>query len=236
MSHSPLRAHAAAAVLTLLCGLTGALLVSITFGFSVEYADTGAGALAVATSTLADWAMFLVVPGAFAVGALAVARRDTRLRVTAIQAVVLALTTAGIAVSGVVGAAAKYERYPSVPNCTDGFTGGPAHHVVHAAQDAYDELDHPGPFSGGGSTGIDGCESQLMVRGDVDPAAAYRTELADFGWRIDDGPTDGALRAVRGDQAFELTRGDHDDWWVWIGPRDLSRRQLDEGQVGLRTP
>ena len=234
MSHSPGRARPlVAVVMILLCGLTGALLVSIAFGFSAEYADTGADAFTLAASTLRDWAMFLVVPGAFAVAALAAARRHARLRVTAVTALVLTFTTAGIAGGGVLGAAAKYERYPTVPSCTDEFTGGPAYPVVHAAQDAYDELAHPGPFSGGENTGLGGCESQLMVRGDVDPVEAYRTELADTGWRVTDGASGESLRAVRDSQAFELTRGNHGDWWVWIGPRDPSRRQLDEGQVGL---
>lgn len=237
MTRAPDRARSfLVVVLALLCGLTGALLGSVTFGFSAEYADTGAGAFTLATSTLRDWAVFLVVPGSFAVAAVMVARREQRPRVTSVAVLLLALATAGIPVSGVLGAVAKYEGYASVPYCTDGFTGGPAYPVVHAAQDVYDELDYPGPFSGGGSTGVGGCESQLMIRGDGDPVAAYRTELTDGGWQIDDGATDAALRATRGDQAFELTRRVHGDWWVWIGPGDPPRRQLDEGQVGVGAP
>ena len=220
MTHAPARARSVIVVLLLLlCALTGALLVAVAFGFSAEYADTDAGTLTLAASTLGDWAMFLVVPGAFAVAALAVARRHARLRVVTVTALLLVLTTAGIAGGGVLGAAAKYERYPSLPSCTDEFTGGPAYPVVHAAQAAYEELDHPAPFSGGGSSGIDGCQRQLMVRGEVDPVAAYRAELTDNGWRLTEGATGESLRAVRGSQAFEVTRGTHGDWWVWIGPR-----------------
>jgi hypothetical protein len=234
MSHTTSRARPVIVVaLTLLCALTGALLVTVTFGFSAEYADTGADAATLAASTLGDWAMFLVVPGLFAAAAIAVARRHARLRVLSVTALLLTLTTAGVAGSGVLGAAAKYERYPSVPSCTDEFLGGPAYPVVHAAQDAYDELDHPGAFSGGENSGLDGCQSQLMVRGDGDVVGAYRDTLTDKGWRITAGASGESLQAVRGDQAFELTHGDHGHWWVWIGPRDLPRRQLDEGQVGL---
>lgn len=238
MSHSPGRARPVVAVtLILLCAVTGALIVTIAYGLAVEYASTAAGPVGQAASSLGDLAILLVVPGLLAVAAITVARHGARRPVTYVAAVLLALTTVGIAGGGVLGAAAKYERYPSVPNCTDEFTGGPAYPVVHAAQDVYDELDHPGPFSGGGSTGLDGCESQLMVRGAVDPVEAYRTELTDNGWRVTEGASGEFLRAVRGSQAFEITRGEHGGWWVWIGPRDLSRRQLeeglDEGQVGL---
>jgi len=145
----------------------------------------------------------------------------------------VAVAVAGVPAAALLGVRAKFDGYPSTPDCTDGFTTGPAAPVVRAAQAAFEEIDHPGPFSGGGSSGVDGCSSQVMVRDGADVAGAYRVALERAGWQFS--PTAaGRIRAVKGPQAFELT-GDSDEWWVWIGPATLHERPLREGQVGPRS-
>jgi hypothetical protein len=104
--------------------------------------------------------------------------------------------------------------------------------VTRAAQRGFESIDHPGPFGGGGSSGVDGCSTQVMARDHVDVRGHYRTALPANGWRVVTDDTE-VLRALHGRQAFELTRDDS-GWWVWIGPSRLQERPLPEGVVGPR--
>jgi hypothetical protein len=206
----------------------GSGTVLLAHGLAAEYADTGAPSLAVARSAVGDWWVPLAVVGVLAAGAGLSARAAG---VWAAAAALLAVAVVGVGAGAAVGAAQKYARYPVVPDCVGEFDGGPAQPVVEAAQRGFEEIDHPGPFSGGGSSGVDGCSTQLMVRPGVEPVEHYLEALPAAGWRVvaDTGRT---LRAVDDGRAFEL-EADGDGWWVWIGPRARRDRPAGEGLVGL---
>jgi hypothetical protein len=71
-----------------------------------------------------------------------------------------------------------------------------------------------------------------MVADGFDPRPAYRRTLAEHGWTVESDRHD-RLRAVRGQEAFELSQADG-TWAVWIGPARLGEQRLDEGEVGPR--
>jgi hypothetical protein len=155
-----------AIALLVLAAASAGLLIAISYGFNTEYADTAASDISVAARSFVDWGIGLVVVIAFALGALAVARRSRGGRTMSLIATAVAVVTViGVPAGAVLGMHEKFERYPDQPSCTSGFTGGPAVRVVRASQREFVELDHPGPFSGGGASGVDGCATQLMVDG-----------------------------------------------------------------------
>jgi hypothetical protein len=198
----------------LLAVVLGGLTVVIAYGFSVEYADTAAPPWDLAWHSVRSWSAGIAVTMLACSGSL-LSSRGSRPAVIASTAVV-ASTVLAVGVAGTVGAQHKFERYPSTPNCTDEFTGGPALRVTRQAQAAFEQINHPGPFSGGGSSGVDGCSSELMLRDATNPVERYRDVLPASGWTVaSDEP--GKLAAEKGGQAFELTR-DGNSWWVWIGP------------------
>ncbi len=223
---------AAALALVPTAALTG-LLLTVTYGLTTEYGDTGASAATTAVRALRGGAVGIVLVAACAALTSVAARRSRGSRaLTVAVAAMVAVAVAGVPAAALLGVQAKFDRYPPTPDCVDGFTTGPAAPVVRAAQAAFEQIDHPGPFSGGGSSGVDGCQSQVMVRDGTDVAGAYRVALERAGWQVS--PTAaGRLRAEKGSLAFELT-GDSDEWWVWVGPATLRERPLREGQVGPR--
>jgi hypothetical protein len=226
-----MRSTRSAVVLLVVAALFGALTVSIAYGFAVDYGDTGAGRWGSAVDGLRWWWFGVAIVAVLALGALRMAFGSLLVRAAA---VVLVLgTLVGTGAGAAIGTEHKLARYPAVPDCTDEFTSGPAVPVVRAAQAAYEELDHPGPFSGGGSSGVDGCSSELIVADGTDPRPAYRRTLSGQGWEVS-ADTGDALRAVRRGQAFELS-GPDEGWWVWIGPDGLEEQGLEEGEVGPRT-
>ena len=109
----------------------------------------------------------------------------------------------------------------------------PAVPVVRAAQAAFEEIDHPGRFGGGGSSGIDGCETEMALRDGQAALPPYREQLPELGWTIVTDSPD-LLRAERDGQAIELRPSDGGAW-IWIGPEDLQRRALQEGEVAPRS-
>jgi hypothetical protein len=219
-----------ALVLLVLAAVFGGLTVSVAYGFALEYGDTGAGRWRSAIDGLRWWWFGVAVVAVLALGAVRLDSRSVPVRSAAAVLVLGTLVATGAGAA--VGVEQKLARYPATPHCTAELTSGPAVPVVRAAQAAYEELDHPGPFSGGGSSGVDGCSSEVMVADGVDPRPAYRRTLAVHGWAIEsDG--DDRLRAVRGQEAFELSATDG-MWTVWIGPARLDEQRLDEGEVGPR--
>ena len=126
-----------------------------------------------------------------------------------------------------VGVEQKLGRYPASPHCTAEFTTGPAVPVVRAAQAAFEELDHPGPFGGGGSSGVDGCSSEVMVADGVDPRPAYRRTLAAHGWAIESDAEDGSAPSAARRRSSSPRR-------TGCGrcgsARRLAERPLDEGE------
>jgi hypothetical protein len=219
-----------ALVLLVLAAGFGGVTVSVAYGFALEYGDTGAGWWRSAIDGLRWWWFGVAIVAVLALGALRLASRSVPVR-SAVAVLVLG-TLVGTGAGAAVGVEHKLGRYPATPHCTAELTSGPAVPVVRAAQAAYEELDHPGPFGGGGSSGVDGCSSEVMVADGADPRPAYRHTLADRGWRIESDDGD-RLRAVRGDEAFELSATDG-MWTVWVGPARLDEQPLDEGEVGPR--
>ncbi|CAA9366497.1 MAG: hypothetical protein AVDCRST_MAG34-2992 [uncultured Nocardioidaceae bacterium] len=215
--------------------ITGAvlttMLITLVYGLTMEYGDTGQPAAETAIGAVGDWAPGIAIAAVPVLIALLLARRTPRQRmITVASCVVAGLLVAGVPAAAMLGAHEKYQRYPAAPVCTDGFSAGPAVPVTRAAQTAFERISHPAPFGGGGSSGVDGCATQLMARHDVDVRAHYQGTLPAEGWRV---VTDDVemLRAVRGRQTFELTQ-DGSTWWVWIGPSDSSGAGLGEGVVG----
>jgi hypothetical protein len=224
-----------AIALLVLAAASAGLLIAISYGFNTEYADTAASDISVAARSFVDWGIGLVVVIAFALGALAVARRSRGGRTMSLIATAVAVVTViGVPAGAVLGMHEKFERYPDQPSCTSGFTGGPAVRVVRASQREFVELDHPGPFSGGGASGVDGCATQLMVDGDVDVPGAYRPTLAENGWRIDRDERS-LVSATKGDQEFQAYR-EGGSWWVWIGPTGVGPPTRPEQGVNDGAP
>ena len=224
----PRRTSRGAVALLLAAAALGGLTVLVAYGFATEYADTSAPAAETAVRSIGDW-WFAVAVTAVPALVAAVVRRTPAVLVAG--GVVVALTLLGVGAGAVLGAQQKYERYPATPNCTDEFDGGPAMAVTQAAQRAYESIEHPAPFSGGGSSGEVGCASELMVRGEEDPADHYRTALRDAGWTVTV-DTDVVLRAEQREQAFELAQDAGGAWTVWIGPRALEAPSDQDGRVG----
>lgn len=194
------------------------MVVSISYGIAREYGDTTAEETAVAGRALRDWAFGIVLVAGLAALVVGLGRRSRGRRGLTLAAVgALVVTTIGVPAVAVIGVHRKFDAYPVVPRCADGFSGGPAVPVVRAAQTAFGEIEHPGPFSGGGESGMAGCASQLMTREDVDVAAAYRDVLPTAGWRLGAVEPD-LVEATRGGLRFTATRDGDGAWWVRIEP------------------
>lgn len=228
------RLRPGAVVLLLASAGLALLVVTVSYGLALEYADTAATAAHIAAESFRDWGLGVVIVVGLAGGA-AIAARQSRGRRTIVSAaaVVAIVTLVGVPAGAVLGTQQKFHRYPDLPSCTRGFATGPAVPVVGAAQDRFVELDHPGPFSGGGSSGVDGCSTQLMIHQHVDVAAAYRSTLVTNGWRIDRYDQD-LVAATRNGQAFEASRDQDGAWWVWIGPAGLRTQSSQPGEVTPR--
>lgn len=215
---APDRVRASAVLLLLSTVVLAFLVLSVSYGLGREYGDATAADLEVAGRALRDWGLPMLVVGGLGLLTVRAARRSRwRRGLTTAAVVAVTLTLVGVPTGAVVGAHRKLASFPEVPPCTAGFSGGPAVPVVRAAQAAFEELAHPGPFSGGGESGVDGCASQLMVPDDVDVPAAYRRSLAAAGWRLGQVGPD-RVEATRGDQRFTASRDRHAAWWVRIGP------------------
>jgi hypothetical protein len=212
------RVRLGALVLLVLTAALALLVVSIAYGLAREYGDTAATDSHIAAQSFRDWGIGIVLVVALAGWAAAGARRSRgrhAMTVTAVLAV--GGTLVGVPAGAVIGVHQKFDAYPELPSCTSGFRTGPAVPVVRAAQAGFAELDHPGPFSGGGSSGVDGCSTQLMVDAEVDVPAGYRDTLTDTGWRIRHDEPD-LVAATKDDLRFEASRDHGGSWWVWIGP------------------
>lgn len=211
-------------VLLLALTLVAAFLVlSVSYGLSREYVDATAADAAVAGRALRDGSPAVLLVAGLAAVAVGTARRSRGRRgLTTVAVAAAVVTLVGVPAGAVVGAHQKFEGFPRVPGCTDGFTAGPAVPVVRAAQAGFEEIEHPGPFSGGGESGTDGCASQLMVRDDVDVAAAYKDALPAARWRpVRVEPA--LVEATKDGLRFEASRDRDGGWWVRIGPADTVR-------------
>lgn len=200
--------------LLVLGALLAGLGVTVGYGLMREYGDTAPPRWSEAVSALTEWS-FVLLPAFAVLAAAALLGRHSRAVVSGVL-VCLVGTAVAAPAAGVVALDAKYASFPDVPHCTAGFTSGPAVPVTRAAQVAYDGLEHPAPFTGGGSSGVAGCSSGLALRDGDDPAAHYRRTLPADGWTVER-DTERLLRARRDGQAFEL-RVRPAGTSVWIGP------------------
>ena len=223
-----------AVVLLVLTVALAYLVVSISYGLAREYGDTAATHARIAAQSLRDWGIGIVLVVGFSGWVVATARRSRgRRAMTVIAAVAAVATLVGVPAGAVLGVRQKFQTYPDLPSCTDGFRTGPAVPVVRAAQAGFAELDHPGPFSGGGSSGVDGCSTQLMVDEYVDVPAVYGGTLIDTGWQISQDQPD-LVAATKNGQGFEASRDQDGSWWVWIGPAGLQSQPTQPGEVAPR--
>jgi hypothetical protein len=223
-----------ALVLLALTAALAFLVVSVSYGLAREYGDTSATDARVAAQSFRDWGIGIVLVVGLAGWAVTAARRSRgRRAMTVIAAVATLVTLIGLPAAAVVGVHQKFDAYPDVPPCTAGFRTGPAVPVVRAAQAGFAELDHPGPFSGGGSSGLGGCSSQLMVDEHADVPALYRDTLTGSGWQLrQDGPD--LVLATKDGQDFEVSRAEDGSWQVWIGPAGLQPQTTQSGEVAPR--
>jgi hypothetical protein len=228
------RVRPGAVVLLVLTVALASLVVDISYGLALEYGDTAAPDGRIAARSLRDWGMGVGLVVGLAGWVVVAARRSRgRRAMTVGAAVAVAVTLVGVPGGAVLGVHQKLDAYPDLPSCTDGFRTGPAVPVVRAAQAGFAELDHPGPFGGGGSSGVDGCSTQLMVDGDVDVPGRYRGTLTDNGWWISHATPD-LVAATRNGQGFEASRDQDGSWWVWIGPAGLRAQPTRAGEVTPR--
>jgi hypothetical protein len=223
-----------AVVLLVLNAALAAVMVSISYGLTLEYGDTAATDGRIAAQAFRDAGVGIALAVGFAGWAVAAARRSPGRRAITVAAVVtVGVTLVGVPGGAVLGVQQKFDRYPHLPSCTAGFRNGPAVPVVRAAQARFAELDHPGPFSGGGSSGVAGCSTQLMVDARVEVRAVYRDTLIDTGWRISQDEPD-LVAATKNGQDFEASRDQDGSWWVWIGPARLQSQPTQNGEVTPR--
>lgn len=197
------KAPLSAVVFLLVSAAVGAGAALFTFGFLSEYGTTSGSRAEGALGGLRFAAVPLVVAGVLAAAAFVFGRRSARLPVVAVAVVLVGV--GGVVAAGAQAAVVKYDRLPRLPHCYDEeFAGSPAEPVARAVQDAFAGLDHPWRFSGGGSTGLDGCGSTLLNVTYGEAAAHYRGALPSAGWEVTRDEASG-LEARRGDLVFSLT-------------------------------
>lgn len=94
-------------------------------------------------------------------------------------------------------------QFDSTPQCVGKGSDEPMATAGRESQRASDSISHIGDFSGGGVSGVGGCERRFVLSGDVDVLRHYRAALPAAGWDIaeDDGRR---LRAQRDGPAFEV--------------------------------
>lgn len=94
-------------------------------------------------------------------------------------------------------------QYDSIPQCLTPGSGEPAATAERESQRAFESMEHIGYFSGGGASGMGGCDRFLEVSEEVDVLQHYRGALPAAGWDVieDDGRH---LRAQRDRMAFEV--------------------------------
>ncbi len=83
------------------------------------------------------------------------------------------------------------------------------------SQRIFDSIEHIGYFSGGGASGVGGCDRLLVISEDIDVLQHYRVALPAAGWEViaDNGSR---LRAERDGLAFEVLRCS-EGGVVWAG-------------------
>jgi hypothetical protein len=196
------------------------LMVLVHYGFTAQYGDVTDLAAEGWSSRLSSGAGGVGLVVVLAVVAVALlSQRWARVLAVAIPVLLVAVTP-------VVTSAALQEKltsqYGDTPQCVDGdFMGpGPGADAAQESQQAFESIDHIGHFSGGGGSGVGGCDRSFVVIEDVDVLQHYRAALPGAGWHVvADGERN--LRAERDGMALVVVvcgRGGV----VWAGPADIS--------------
>jgi hypothetical protein len=121
-----------------------------------------------------------------------------------LPAVAVLLGVIGLLIAGAQGAVGRYDDLAKQPECP--YQGLRSETAAMAAQQAFNELKHPGPFDRLVSASTEGCGSYLLNVTFAEAAAHYRTELPKAGWTIQT-DNDIQLVATRGLLIFILTHG-----------------------------
>lgn len=210
------RSSVATGLLVVEVGLA-VLGVLVHYGFTVEYGNIADATLGGFISAFADGigGIALVIVALPGLVALLVSSRRW-MRVTAVGIPVLMVV--GMFVVTPAALREKLEaQYDATPQCVfaDDMGSGPGTRAARASQEAFESIEHVGHFSGGGGSGVGGCDRPLVLTEDVDVLRHYRAALADTGWRMveDD---ENHLRAERDGMAFEVVVCD-EGGVVWAG-------------------
>ncbi len=200
----PTTGRSVSTVVLLVIGAGLALLaVLVHYGFMAMYGDVTDTAFEGLTWGLTagpSGAAFVLVAVFALIGLVLSTRRWMRLTAVAIPVLML------IGMFAVTPAALgqKLEaQFDSTPQCVIEGTDEPMATADRKSQQAFDSISHIGNFSGGGVSGVGGCERRFVLSGDVDVLRHYRLALPAAGWEVveDDGRH---LRAQRDGLAFEV--------------------------------
>lgn len=214
-----------AIVYLVLAAVVGAATALMVAGFLTEYGTTTGSPFEGATDAVAMGLLPLLVGCALAGAALVAGRRTPWLRRASV--LVALVSVAALLAGGAQAAVTKYDRFPTSPTCDPRGFAVPIKAMLERVQEAGAELGHPDRFSGGGSTGYDGCTDHLLNVTFDEAADHYRGELPARGWVITSHAAS-PLRARRGDLAFVLSGRRHGEIAVHIGPTPAAARQLAE--------
>ncbi|CAA9354401.1 MAG: hypothetical protein AVDCRST_MAG07-3253 [uncultured Frankineae bacterium] len=215
------RTTLAAVVLVVEAGLA-VLGVWFHYGMTAMYGDitdvaAGWGARVSSAADFGGPAVLLVV-GAAVIAVLVTAQRWARFTAVIIPVLMVGALTA---VTPVALREKLVSQYDDTPQCVSAESGvtGPGSVAERESQRAFELVRHVGHFSGGGGSGVGGCDRQLLLTEEVDVLRHYRAALPDAGWRVVEDDARG-LRAERDGMAFEVVvcgRGGV----VWAGTTDL---------------
>ncbi len=209
-----------AAVMLAVTAALALLAVLVHYAFMAEYGDiTGIGHQGLSWQWTASYAgiALILVAGAAVITFILASRRW--MRVTAVAIPILMLL--GVLAATPLALQQRLEvQYAPTPQCVNEGMGGPVSAEERNSQRAFDSIEHIGHFSGGGASGIGGCDRFFVLTEDVDVLEHYRAALPAAGWKViqDDGKH---LRALREGLAFEVipcTKGGI----VWAGSDDES--------------
>jgi len=216
------RTTAAALALLVLAGLA-VLGVLVHYSFTAEYGDVtdlAEGGRSRFSAGVGAMPLVLVVLMAAAVVVWVWTQRWARLTALAIPVV---MAVALVAVTPAALREKLASSYSDTPQCVSTEVvepAGPGTAAERESQQAFESVEHVGHFSGGGGSGVVGCDRTFELLEDVDVLRHYRAVLPRAGWRVvEDGTRQ--LRAERDGTAFEVVlcgRGGV----VWAGDAGIS--------------
>ena len=220
MGTSKSRRGVPAAVMLAVTAALVLLAVVVHYAFTAEYGNvTGVGQQGLGWEWTASYAGVALIPVSVAAVITFILASRRWMRVTAVVLPVLMLL--GILAATPLGLQQRLEvQYTSTPHCLNEDMGGPGSAAERDSQQAFDSIEHIGHFSGGGASGVGGCDRSFVLPEDADVLEHYRAALPAAGWEVieDDGLH---LRALREGLAFEVipcSRGGI----VWVGTDNYS--------------